>query len=101
MGGFLLEQKMNITPLFICRLLQREPVNPWKELIDSLENNPFDWVTNGYTVDHKNNKTRFWIANGYPHFEIYPGELKIPISQRYRVYKAVNEVQAARFKSNK
>lgn len=92
---------MNITPLFICRLLKREPVSPWKELIDSLENNPFDWVTNSYTVDNNNNKTRFWIGNGYPYFEIYPGELKIPISQRYRVYKAVNEVQAARFKSNK
>ncbi len=94
-------KKMNIAPLFICRLLQREPVSPWKELIDSLENNPFDWVANSCTVDNKNNKTRFWIGNGYPHFKIYPGDFKIPISQRYRVYKAVNEVQVARFKSNK
>ena len=98
---FYWSKKMNITPLFICKLLKREPISPWKELIDSLENNPFDWVTNSCTVDNNNNKTRFWIGNGYLYFKIYPGELKIPISQRYRVYKAVNEVQAARFKSNK
>lgn len=54
---------MNKTPLFICRLLKREPVSPWKELIDSLENNPYDWVTNSFTVDNKSNQTRFWISN--------------------------------------
>lgn len=102
MGGFFIgAKKMNKTPLFICRLLKREPVSPWKELIDSLESNPYDWVTNRFTVDNKSNQTCFWIINGYPHFEIYPGGLKIPVTQRYRVYKAVNEVQAARFKSNK
>ena len=92
---------MNKTPLFICKLLKREPISPWKELIDSLENNPFDWVTSDHTLDNKNNKVRFWIANGYSWFEMYPGGLKIPVTQRYRIYKAVNEVQAARFKSNK
>ncbi len=92
---------MNNTPLFICRLLQREPVSPWKELIDSLENNPFDWCMDIFTLDNKKNKARFWIGNGYSHFKMYPGKLKIPVSQRYRVYKAVSEVQAARFKSNK
>lgn len=92
---------MNVTPLFICRLLKREPISPWKELIDSLENNPFDWVTRDHTLDNENNKVRFWIANGYSWFEMYPGGLKIPVSQRYRIYKAVNEIQAARFKSNK
>ena len=50
---------MNIAPLFICRLLQREPVSPWKELIDSLENNPFDWVANSCTVDNKTIKLDF------------------------------------------
>ena len=92
---------MNFTPLFICRLLKREPVSPWKELIDSLENKPFDWVVDSFTLDNKNNGARFWLGNGYMWFKMYPGELKIPVSQRYRVYKAVNEVQAARFKSNK
>lgn len=92
---------MNKTPLFICRLLKREPVSPWKELINSLENDPYDWVANIFTVDNKSNQTCFWISNGYSHFEMYPGGLKIPVTQRYRVYKAVNEVQAARFKSNK
>ena len=92
---------MNVTPLFICRLLKKEPVSPWKELIDNLENNPFDWVVDSFTVNNKSNKARFWVGNGYPHFKMYPGELKIPISQRYRVFKAVNEIQAARFKSNK
>ena len=92
---------MNITPLFICRLLQREPVSPWKELIYSLENNPFDWIADRFTLDNKNNKASFWLGNGYTWFKMYPGELKIPVSQRYRVFKAVNEVQAARFKLNK
>lgn len=92
---------MNATPLFICRLLQREPVSPWKELIDSLENNPFDWIEDGFSLDNKNNKARFWLRNGYTWFKMYPGELKIPVSQRYRVFKAVNEIQAARFKPNK
>lgn len=92
---------MNATPLFICRLLKREPVTPWKELLDSLENNPYDWVINHFTLDNKSNQTRFWICNGYSHFKMYPGELKIPVTQRYRIYKAVNEIQAARFKSNK
>lgn len=92
---------MNATPLFICRLLKREPVTPWKELLDSLENNPNDWLVDRFTLDNKNNKARFWIANGYFSFEMYPGELKIPVTQRYRIYKAVNEIQAARFKSNK
>ena len=54
-----------------------------------------------FTLDNKNNKARFWIANGYLNFEMYPGELKIPVTQRYRIYKAVNEIQAALFKSNK
>lgn len=92
---------MNHTPLFICRLLKREPVTPWKELLDSLENNPNDWFVDRFTLDNKNNKARFWIANGYSSFEMYPGELKIPVTQRYRIYKAVNEIQAALFKSNK
>lgn len=92
---------MNVTPLFICRLLKQEPVSPWKELIDSLENNPFDWFVDRYTIDNKNNKARFWIGNGYWNFLMYPGDLKIPVSQRYRIYKAVNEIQAARFKSSK
>lgn len=92
---------MNNTPLFICRLLKREPITPWKELLDSLENDPHDWFMDSLTLDHKNNKARFWLGNGYPWFEMYPGKLKIPVTQRYRIYKAVNEVQAARFKSNK
>lgn len=92
---------MNATPLFICRLLKREPITPWKELLDSLENNPHDWFVDIFTLDNKKNKARFWLGNGYPWFEMYPGKLKIPVTQRYRIYKAVNEVQAARFKSNK
>lgn len=100
-GFFYWSKKMNVTPLFICKLLKREPISPWKELIDSLENNPFDWVTSDHTLDNEKNKVRFWIANGYSCFEMYPGCLKIPVSQRYRIYKAVNEIQAARFKSNK
>ena len=100
MGGFFYwNKKMNKTPLFICRLLKREPVSPWKELIDNLENSPFDWVVDRFTLDNKNNKARFWLGNGYSYFKMYPGELKIPVSQRYRVYKAVNEIQAALFKS--
>lgn len=90
---------MNVTPLFICRLLQREPVSPWKELLDSLENNPHDWFVDKLTLDNKNNKARFWLGNGYAWFKMYPCELKIPVSQRYRVYKAVNEIQAALFKT--
>lgn len=90
---------MNVTPLFICRLLQREPVSPWKELLDSLENNPHNWFVDKFTLDNKNNKARFWLGNGYAWFKMYPGELKIPVSQRYRVYKAVNEIQAALFKT--
>lgn len=92
---------MNTTPLFICRLLKREPVSPWKELIDSLENNPFDWYMDRFTLNNKNNIAKFWIGNGYTWFKMYPGELKIPVTQRYRIYKAVNEIQAAGFKSNK
>ena len=92
---------MNVTPLFICKLLKREPISPWKELIDSLENKPSDLRVDDFTLDNKNNKASFWIVNGYSHFEMHPGGLKIPISQRYRIYKAVNEIQAARFKSNK
>lgn len=92
---------MNHTPLFICRLLKREPVTPWKELLDSLENNPNDWFVDMFTLNNKNNKARFWLENGYAWFEMYPGELKIPVTQRYRIYKAVNEIQAALFKSNK
>lgn len=87
------------TPLFICRFLKREPVTPWKELLDSLENNPQEWVSDGFTLINKRNKAEFWIANGYYFFKMHPGELAIPISQRYRVYKAVNEIQAALFKS--
>jgi len=98
---FIGAKKMNKTPLFVCRLLQREPVSPWKELIDSLENKPSDWCVDDFTLNNKNNKASFWIGNGYSHFEMHPGDLKIPISQRYRIYKAVNEVQAARFKLNK
>ena len=101
MAVFYWSKKMNITPLFICRLLKRKPVSPWKELIDSLENNPQDWFLNHYTVVHKRNMASFWTGNGYAFFEMYPAELKIPVSQRYRVYKAVNEIQAAIFKSNK
>ena len=44
--------------------------------------------------------SKVWVGNGYTHFKMYPSELKIPVSQRYRVYKAVNEIPAARFKSN-
>ena len=87
------------TPLFICRFLKREPVSPWKELLDSLENNPQEWLFNGCTLINKRNKAGFWIANGYYFLKMYPGELIIPISQRYRIYKALNEVQAALFKS--
>lgn len=101
MRFFIGAKKMNATPLFICRLLKREPVTPWKELLDSLENNPNDWFVDRFTLDNKNNKARFWIANGYLSFKMYPGELKIPVTQRYRIYKAVNEIQAALFKSNK
>ena len=101
MGGFFIGVKMNKTPLFICRLLKREPVTPWKELLDSLENNPNDWLVDRFTLYNKNNKARFWICNGYSWLKMYPGELKIPVTQRYRIYKAVNEIQAARFKSNK
>ena len=92
---------MNITPLFICRLLKRKPVSPWKELLDSLENNPWDWLLDRFTVWHKVNMARFWLGNGYIFFKMYPPDLKIPVSQRYRIYKAVNEIQAARFKLNK
>ena len=87
------------TPLFICRLLKREPVSPWRELLDSLENNPQEWTCNSCTLINKRNKAGFWISNGYSFLRMYPGELKIPVSQRYRIYKAVNEIQAALFKS--
>ena len=50
---------MNVTPLFICRLLKQEPVSPWKEIIDSLENNPFDWFVDRFTVDNKTIKLDF------------------------------------------
>ena len=101
MAVFYWSKKMNATPLFICRLLKRKPVSPWKELIDNLESSPQDWVLDCYTVWHKDNIAKFWVGNGYAHFKMYPAELKIPVSQRYRVYKAVNEIPAARFKSNK
>nr|DAS93844.1 MAG TPA: hypothetical protein [Caudoviricetes sp.] len=87
------------TSLFVCRLLKRKPVSPWKELLDSLESNPQEWVSDGFTLTNKRNKAEFWIANGYYFLKMYPGELAIPISQRYRIYKAVNEIQAALFKS--
>lgn len=92
---------MNYVPMFICRLLAREPVSPWKELLDSLINNPNDWVLGwfGYSVINNHNGVGFWIANGARSFEVEPGGLTIPVTQRYRIYKAVNELNAAKFKS--
>ena len=90
---------MNVTPLFICRLLKREPITPWKELLDSLENDPKDWICGSCTLMNKRHKAGLWISNGYQYFKMYPGDLKIPVSQRYRIYKAVNEIQAALFKT--
>lgn len=53
---------MNITPLFICRLLKRKPVSPWKELLDSLENNPHDWFMDNFTLDNKTIKLDFGLV---------------------------------------
>ena len=89
---------MNVTPLFICRLLKQEPVSPWKELIDSLENNPFDWVTNSCTVDNENNKTRFWIGNGYPYFKIYRSlTMELPDKTQKEMSEAIKIMAVSAF----
>ena len=92
---------MNYVPMFICRLLAREPVSPWKELLGSIIDNPNDWFFGpfDYSVKNKHNGVGFWIAGGTRWFKMIPGDLTIHVSQRYWIYKAVNELSAAKFKS--
>ncbi|WP_257824250.1 hypothetical protein [Aggregatibacter actinomycetemcomitans] len=92
---------MNYVPMFICRLLAKEPISPWKELLDNLKNNPNDWDFgwSKCSIKNKHNRVGFWIYNGSLWFEMVPGGFKIPVTQRYWIYKAVNELHAAKFKS--
>lgn len=82
--------------LLIARLLQREPVSPYnyKELIETLEQHPEQWTQTRYVVSHKGSDTHFWIGNGFDFFTIYPNDLPIPITQKYRLWKAVRELPA-------
>nr|DAK67501.1 MAG TPA: hypothetical protein [Caudoviricetes sp.] len=78
--------------LLIARLLQREPVSPYKELIETLEQHPEQWSQTNYMVQHKNSGMSLWIGNGFSYFTFYPNDLPIPITQKYRLWKAVREL---------
>jgi len=80
--------------LLIARLLQREPVSPYKEIIESLEQHPEQWTQTCYMVTHKNSGIGLWIGSGFMYFSFYPNDLPIPFTQKYRLWKAVRELPA-------